>query len=221
MLMPSATVLRAKTTQRVGIQYAVVSCQQRAKLQATAVRLARTLLSEARCLPSTPLPLLQEAEGAAKGIIYCRSKALCNKIADALGCPAYYANIESRTEVLQTWRQLGGLIVSTSALGIGIDIPRVRFTLHVERPWGMIDFVQESGRMRTGGKSVVLLARPRQQEKQQEKQQQQHQQEMDEEEMELRATTARSSRAVGVGRGRTSRLYRQYRSRQYVQSWMS
>ena len=153
--MPSATVLRAETTQRAGIQYAVVLCQQRTQLRATAARLARTLLIEARCLRST-----QKAESAAKGIIYCRSKALCDEIADAIGCPAYYADIEGRAEVLSTWRQLGGLIVSTSALGVGVDIPRVCFTLHVERPWGMIDFVQESGRMRASGKSIVLLTQP-------------------------------------------------------------
>jgi hypothetical protein len=33
----------------------------------------------------------------------------------------------------------------------------------VERPWGMIDFVQESGRMRAGGKSVIVLKQQQQQ----------------------------------------------------------
>ncbi|KAF2819253.1 hypothetical protein CC86DRAFT_307761 [Ophiobolus disseminans] len=92
-------------------------------------------MDEARCLPYAPLPLLQEAESAAKGIIYCRSKALCDKIAGVLGCLVYYADMEgSREEVLDRWQQLGGPIVSTSALGVGVDIPHVRFTLHVERP---------------------------------------------------------------------------------------
>jgi superfamily II DNA helicase RecQ len=169
MLMPGATVLRAETTQRVGDCYAVVQCQRYAELRAMAVRLARTLMDEARCLPSAPLPLLQEAESAAKGIIYCRSTALCEEIAGALGCPAYFAEMKgSRAEVLQTWRQLGGLIVSTSALGVGLDILRVLFTLHIERPWSMLDFVQESGRMRAGGKSVIVLAQVRQQQQQQE-----------------------------------------------------
>ncbi|KAF2824585.1 hypothetical protein CC86DRAFT_44539 [Ophiobolus disseminans] len=91
-----------------------------------AVRLACTLMDEARCLPCAPcapLPLLQEAESAAEGIIYCRSKALCDEIAGALACPAYYADIEgNREEVLERWQQLGGLIVSTLALGVGVDI---------------------------------------------------------------------------------------------------
>jgi superfamily II DNA/RNA helicase len=163
MLMPGATVLRAETTQRLSVCYTVMQCQQYAELQAMAVRLAHTLMDEARCLPCPPL-LLQEMESAAKGIIYCRSKALCNELAGTLGCPVYYSSMEaSCVEVLETWRQSGGLIVSTSALGVGVDIPRVLFTLHVERPWGMIDFVQESGRMRAGGKSVIVLKQQQQQ----------------------------------------------------------
>ncbi|KAF2818583.1 hypothetical protein CC86DRAFT_375649 [Ophiobolus disseminans] len=79
---------------------------RRAELQAIAVRLARTLIDEARCLPYAPLPLLQEAESAAKGIIYCRSKALCDEIAGVLGCLVYYADMEgSREEVLDRWQQ--------------------------------------------------------------------------------------------------------------------
>jgi superfamily II DNA helicase RecQ len=147
MLLPGATVLRAETTQRLSVRYTVIRCQQHAELQAMAVRLARMLMDEAKCLPCAPL-LPQEMESAAKGIVYCRSKALCDKLSDALGCPAYYSNLDtSRAEVLETWRRSGGLMVSASALGVGIDIPRVLFTLHVERPWGMIDFVQENGRM--------------------------------------------------------------------------
>lgn len=105
MLMPGATVLRAQTTQRLGAHYAVVRCQRHAEVRAMAVRLARTLIDEASCLPCAPLPLLQEAESAAKGIVYCRRKALCDEMADALGCPAYYAGVEgSCAEVLETWR---------------------------------------------------------------------------------------------------------------------
>jgi superfamily II DNA helicase RecQ len=164
MLMPGATVMRSETTQRLGTCYAVIYYQRYAQLRAMAVRLAGTLMDEAQCLPCAPLLQLQEAESAAKGIIYCRSKALCNAIADALACPVYYAGMDgSRAEVLETWQQSGGLIVSTSALGVGVDILGVLFTLHVEKPWGMVDFVQESGRMRGSGKSVIVLKQQEQQ----------------------------------------------------------
>jgi superfamily II DNA helicase RecQ len=64
------------------------------------------------------------------------------------------------------------LIVSTSALGVGVDIPWVRFTLHVDQAWGMIDFVQETGRAREEAISVVLVSQQRQQ-----RQRQQHRRE--------------------------------------------
>jgi superfamily II DNA helicase RecQ len=149
-----------------------------------AVRLARTLMDEARCLPCALLLPLQAIESAAKGIVYCRSKRLCDELAGALGCPAYYADIEaSRVEVLETWRQSGGLIVSTSALGVGVDIPRVLFTLHVERSWGIVDFVQESGRMRAGGKSVIVLVQPPQEQQKPHEQHEQHEQEINDSEV--------------------------------------
>jgi superfamily II DNA helicase RecQ len=47
--------------------------------------------------------------------------------------------------------------VCTSALSVGIDISSVKFSLHVEQPWGMIDFVQESGRAREEGQAVLLV----------------------------------------------------------------
>jgi superfamily II DNA helicase RecQ len=47
--------------------------------------------------------------------------------------------------------------MSTSALSVGVDIPGVLFTLHAESPWSMVDFVQESGRMQGGGKSMIVV----------------------------------------------------------------
>jgi superfamily II DNA helicase RecQ len=133
--MSGATVLRAETTQRLGTCYAVVRCQRRIEFQERTVRLACKLMDKAKCLPCAPLLPLQETESAAKGIIYCRSKRLCDKLAKALGCPAYHADIEaSRTEVLKTWRLSGGLIVSTSALSVGVNVLCVLFTLHIKMP---------------------------------------------------------------------------------------
>ena len=106
-----------------------------------------------------------------KGVVYCRTKQLCEQLATALGCHAYHAGVASRTEILQEWRQAGGLIVCTSALGVGVDIPGVQFTLHVEQPWSMVDFVQESGRAREGGKAVILVVQQRQRQQQQQQQQ--------------------------------------------------
>ncbi|KAF5849992.1 hypothetical protein GGP41_005490, partial [Bipolaris sorokiniana] len=89
----------------------------------------------------------------AKGIVYCRSRQLCDEIATAVGCSSYHAGVGSRTVILEQWRQRGGLIVYTSALGVGVDITGVGFTLYIEQLWSMIDFVQESGRARGSASS--------------------------------------------------------------------
>jgi superfamily II DNA helicase RecQ len=52
------------------------------------------------------------------------------------------------------------LIIATLVLGTGIDFLGIVFTLHVDIPYGMIDFAQESGRVGRVGKdvdSVVLV----------------------------------------------------------------
>lgn len=91
---------------------------------------------------------VEQAEVAAKGIVYCRSRQLCEQVAAGLCCRAYHAGIPDRDELLAQWQQTGGLIVCTSALGVGVDILRILFTLHLEKPWSLVDFMQESGRVR-------------------------------------------------------------------------
>ena len=52
------------------------------------------------------------------------------------------------------------MIVATLALGTGIDFLGIVFTLHVDIPYGMIDFAQESGQAGRAGEdvdSVVLI----------------------------------------------------------------
>jgi superfamily II DNA helicase RecQ len=157
LLVPTATIVRAETTQRAGTQYAVVQCQEQQELAETAVQLAHRLMEEARAArAAAPACTGAAASAVGKGIVYCRSRRLCERLAALLDCPAYHADVASRTELLQAWRQHGGLIVSTSALGVGVDIPYVWFTLHVQQPWSMVDFVQESGRARAQGKAVIF-----------------------------------------------------------------
>ena len=77
-----------------------------------------------------------------RGIVYCRSKALCEFFADELGLLFYHADADGKDERLQRWLDNGGLIFATSALGTGVDFPGVVFVLHVDIPYGMIDFAQ-------------------------------------------------------------------------------
>ena len=62
--------------------------------------------------------------------------------------------------LFRSWVRYGGLIVATSALGTGVDFPGIVIILHVDLPYGMIDFAQESGRGGRAGEdvdSVVLV----------------------------------------------------------------
>ena len=92
--------------------------------------------------------------GLRKGVVYCRSRKQCEDLAEELRCAYYHAGAVDNEERLAAWLEYGGLIVATSALGTGVDFPGVVFTLHVDVPYGMIDFAQESGRAGRAGEDV-------------------------------------------------------------------
>jgi superfamily II DNA helicase RecQ len=53
-------------------------------------------------------------------------------------------------------------MIATSALGTGVDINSIRNVIHMGRPHGIIDFVQEVGRAGRNGEpvqSVIVLGR--------------------------------------------------------------
>ena len=97
---------------------------------------------------------MQKHIGRQKGVVYCRSIDQCKDMAKELGCSYYHGGSVDNEEKLATWLQLGGLIVATSALGTGVDFPGIVFILHMDLPYGMIDFAQESGRAGRGGENV-------------------------------------------------------------------
>jgi hypothetical protein len=92
--------------------------------------------------------------------VYSRSRDQCERLAGELKCAYYHARAADNEERLKAWLERGGLIVATSALGTGVDFLGIVFTLHVDIPYGMIDFAQESGRAGRAGEdvdSVVLV----------------------------------------------------------------
>jgi superfamily II DNA helicase RecQ len=95
------------------------------------------------------IKFIQEAHlGAGKrGVIYVRSYETGGVVSQALGCPFYRARAESKGEVLQQWVEgAGGWIVATGALGTGINIEGIVYVVHIGRPYGLTNFVQQSGR---------------------------------------------------------------------------
>jgi superfamily II DNA helicase RecQ len=82
-----------------------------------------------------------------RGVIYVRSYKTGEVVSEALQCPFYRAKAEEKGEVLQEWIQgPGGWIVATGALGTGINIEGIVYVVHIDRPYGLTSFVQQSGR---------------------------------------------------------------------------
>lgn len=85
-----------------------------------------------------------------KGIVYCRSKAQCVALAAEIGCDAHHGDMDkaAQDEARASWAAGGGhrWIVATTGLGTGIDIGGIVAVIHAELPYGLVDFVQQTGR---------------------------------------------------------------------------
>jgi superfamily II DNA helicase RecQ len=82
----------------------------------------------------------------------------CDTYSQRYDCGSYYSDTMNKDEVLRNWSS--GLLFATGALGAGVDLMRIKAVVHVECPYGMINFEQEVGRGgREGGrmKSIVIL----------------------------------------------------------------
>jgi len=96
-----------------------------------------------------------------RGIIYVRSYGVGDKISELLQCPFYKAHADQKSQLLEDWIDgPGGWVVATGALGTGIDIEGVVYIIHIDRPYGLTNFVQQSGRGGRGGEisdSIIIV----------------------------------------------------------------
>src|SRR5271165_5099949 len=142
LLLKHAQLYR-QSTMRPTTRYRVVECQQ--DIWETAEPLIRRL----------PLPL------GSRGVIYVRSYAQGESVAEEMDWPFYKATATDKQELLEQWASgSGSWIVATGALGTGIDIARVVYIVHLGRPYGLTSFMQQAGRRGRAGEisdSIVIL----------------------------------------------------------------
>ncbi|TFY55961.1 hypothetical protein EVJ58_g7926 [Rhodofomes roseus] len=98
-----------------------------------------------------------------RGLIFCKTIAEVKHVATTLGLHPFYASLEEDIKTARMSAFVNGdikVLVSSSTLGEGLDLPSIRFVLHYGLPRHPASFVQESGRMardRVFGTSAVYF----------------------------------------------------------------
>ncbi|KAI5841304.1 P-loop containing nucleoside triphosphate hydrolase protein [Tricharina praecox] len=98
----------------------------------------------------------EERHSAVSGLIYCSKRQTCEDVAKELrghkiGARPYHAGLsnDEKNDTTQNWLldKLGyDIIVATTAFGMGIDKPNVRFVVHWGVPKSFEGYYQEAGR---------------------------------------------------------------------------
>jgi Superfamily II DNA helicase len=135
----TATVCRSKTS-RPNISFNVVRC--------TMSTLDNTLVAEYHKFLHKP--------GAKQALVFCLSKADVERVSGLLGVPYCHSEMtEEQVDTLLARFRRGDFkaIVTTSLLGVALDVADVTDVFHLDYPRDILSFAQEVGR---GGRNSSL-----------------------------------------------------------------
>lgn len=93
-----------------------------------------------------------------RALIFCRKTSTVNDIATKLGYSPFHRKLPD-DQLKHTWSDFTSgqgvkVLVCSSIIGVGVDIPHVRDVWHFGMPWNLIDYVQETGRGGRDGKEA-------------------------------------------------------------------
>jgi ATP-dependent DNA helicase RecQ len=98
-------------------------------------------------------------EMGGRGLVYAATRRQAHELAAHLGVRCYHAGLSKgeRADAHRAFTQ-GETVVATSAFGMGVDQPDVRFVVHASVPGSLDEYYQEIGRAGRDGNPAAALA---------------------------------------------------------------